>query len=228
MSSVAALAKIIDHSLLRADLTADALDAGCRLALECNVASVCILPFALSRAVELLAGSTVVPTTTVGFPHGANTTRVKLGEAEEALDAGAGELDMVVNVSWVKSGAFAAVAEEIGAAVALCHTRGAKLKVIFENAYLTDAEKIRLCEISSNSGVDFVKTSTGFGPSGATVEDVALMRRHCPPSVAVKAAGGIRDLDLLLALRRAGATRCGSSSTRDILGEARRRAAVSP
>jgi len=223
MPSYSDLAKMIDHSLLRPDLTAAALAAGCRLAVDYDVASVCILPCALPRAVELLAGSTVLPTTTVGFPHGAHTTRVKLSEAEEALDRGARELDMVVNVSQVKSGAFDAVSSEVAQAVALCHARGAKLKLIFENAYLSDPEKIRLCELCGELGVDFAKTSTGFGPAGATLPDLELMRRHCPPSVAVKAAGGIRDLDMLLAVRRAGATRSGSSSTREILDEARRR-----
>jgi len=223
MPSYRDLAKMIDHSLLKPALTRAELEAGCRIAVECDVASVCILPYFLSRAAELLGGSEVLPTTTIGFPHGGQTTRLKLLETEEALDAGARELDMVVNVSWVKSGAFAEVRSEIGAITQATHARGQKLKVIFENCYLDDAEKIRLCEICGEVGVDWVKTSTGFGSSGATVADVTLMRRHSPPSVAVKAAGGIADLDMLLRVREAGANRSGSSATAAILVEAKRR-----
>jgi len=223
MPSYRDLAKMIDHSLLKPALDAAELETGCRLAVACDVASVRILPYFLPRAAELLRGSDVLPTTTIGFPHGGQTTRLKLFETEEALDAGARELDMVVNVSKVKSGAFDDVRSEIDAITAATHARGQKLKVIFENCYLDDAEKIRLCEICGEIGVDWVKTSTGFGSSGATLSDLVLMRRHSPPAVAVKAAGGIADLDMLLRVREAGATRSGSSATASILAEARRR-----
>ncbi|HEV8549313.1 MAG TPA: deoxyribose-phosphate aldolase [Polyangiaceae bacterium] len=208
---------MIDHSLLSPALTAAELEAGCRLAVEYDVASVCLLPYFVTRAAELLAGTDVLPTTTIGFPHGAVPTRVKLAEAESALRDGARELDAVVNVSQVRSGAFAEVRAEIVALTEFVHGRGRKLKLIFENCYLDEPQKLRLCELAGAAGVDWVKTSTGFGSSGATVEDVRLMRAHSPAHVQVKASGGVKELELLLALREAGATRCGSSATRAIL-----------
>jgi deoxyribose-phosphate aldolase len=217
------IAKMIDHSLLKPMLTAAELDAGCRLARECDVASVCILPYYLERAAKLLEGSDVLPTTTVGFPHGGHTTFVKLTEAGQALDHGARELDMVVNVSAVKSGDWERVENDIEAVLSVVRSRGQKLKVIFENAYLTDAEKIRLCELCGALSVDWVKTSTGYAPTGATIPDLLLMREHSPPHVQVKAAGGVGDLDMLLRVREAGATRSGASATRVILDELRRR-----
>ena len=218
-------AKMIDHSLLRPVLTVEELEAGCRLAREYDVASVCILPYALARCAELLAGSTVVPSTTIGFPHGAHATRVKAFEAERALDDGGAELDMVVNISQVLSGGWGYVRDDVRAVLEPTHARGAKLKVIFENCYLDDAQKIRLCEIGGELGVDWVKTSTGFGTGGATDEDLILMRRHSPPQVQVKAAGGVRDLDRLLRVRELGCTRIGATRTKDILDEAKRRLA---
>jgi deoxyribose-phosphate aldolase len=220
------VAKMIDHSLLRPVLKAEELEAGCRLAREYDVASVCILPYALRRAAELLAGSTVVPSTTVGFPHGGHATRVKAFEAERALDDGARELDMVVNVSKVLSGDWGYVRDDIRAVLEPAHARGARLKVIFENCYLDDAQKIRLCEIGGELRVDWVKTSTGFGTGGATDEDLVLMRKHSPPHVQVKAAGGVRDLDRLLRVRELGCTRSGATTTKDILDEAKRRLAI--
>jgi deoxyribose-phosphate aldolase len=217
------VAKMIDHSLLRPVLTMDELEAGCRLAREYDVASVCILPYALKRGAELLAGSTVVPGTTIGFPHGGHATRVKAFEAERALDDGGKELDMVVNVSKVLSGDWGYVRDDIRAVLEATHARGAKLKVIFENCYLDDAQKIRLCEIGGELGADWVKTSTGFGTGGATDEDLILMRKHAPPHVQVKAAGGVRDLDRLLRVRDLGCTRSGATATQAILDEARRR-----
>jgi deoxyribose-phosphate aldolase len=217
------IAKMIDHSVLKPMLTAAELDAGCLLAREYDVASVCILPYYLERAVKLLAGSDVLPTTTVGFPHGAHTTFVKITEAEQALEHGARELDMVVNVSAVKSGDWEFVRNDIEAVLSVVRSQGQKLKVIFENAYLTDAEKIRLCETCGELSVDWVKTSTGYAATGATIPDLLLMRKHSPPHVQVKAAGGVADLDTLLRVREAGATRSGSSATRAILDELRRR-----
>ncbi len=217
------LAKMIDHSLLQPMMTQEELEAGCRVALEYDVASVCIMPFYLKRCAELLAGSTIVPSTTIGFPHGAHRTAVKVFEAERALDDGGLELDMVVNISKVRSGDWGYVRDDIRAVLEPTHARGAKLKVIFENCYLDDAQKIRLCEIGGELRVDWVKTSTGYGTSGATDEDLILMRRHSPAHVQVKAAGGIRDLDRLLRVREIGCTRSGATASKDILDEARRR-----
>jgi deoxyribose-phosphate aldolase len=220
------VAKMIDHSLLRPLLTTEELEAGCRLAREYDVASVCILPYALRRCADLLAGSAVVPGTTIGFPHGGHATGVKAFEAERALDDGGRELDMVVNISKVRSGDWGYVGDDIRAVLEPTHARGAKLKVIFENCYLDDAQKIRLCEIGGELRVDWVKTSTGFGTGGATDEDLILMRKHSPAHVQVKAAGGVRDLDRLLRVREIGCTRSGATATKAILDEARRRLAT--
>jgi deoxyribose-phosphate aldolase len=220
------IAKMIDHSLLKPTMTRDELEAGCRLALEYEVASVCIMPYYLARASDILRGSEVLPSTTIGFPHGGQSSRVKQLEAEQALQDGARELDMVVNISQVLSGDFDAVRTDILAVLQPTHARGAKLKVIFENCYLNDAQKIRLCEVCGELSVDWVKTSTGFGSSGATLEDLALMRKHSPAHVQVKAAGGIQDLDTLLKIREIGATRSGCSKTREVLSELRSRLAL--
>jgi deoxyribose-phosphate aldolase len=217
------LAKMIDHSLLRPMMTQDELEAGCGIARDYDVASVCIMPYYLKRCAELLAGSTVVPSTVIGFPHGANRTSVKAFEAERALDDGGRELDMVVNVSKVRSGDWGYVRDDIRAVLEPTHARGARLKVIFENCYLDAAQKIRLCEICGELRVDWVKTSTGFGTSGATDEDLVLMRKHSPAHVQVKAAGGVRDLDRLIRVREIGCTRSGATASKDILDEAKRR-----
>jgi deoxyribose-phosphate aldolase len=217
------IAKMIDHSLLVPTLRAEELEAGCRLAREYDVASVCILPYALRRCAELLGGSTVRPSTTIGFPHGGHATRVKVGEAEQALLDGGLELDMVVNLSKVLSGDWGYVRDDVRSVLEPTHARGAKLKVIFENCYLEDAHKIRLCEICGELGADWVKTSTGFGTGGATDADLILMRRHSPAHVQVKAAGGVRDLDRLLRVRELGCTRSGATRTKEILEECRRR-----
>jgi deoxyribose-phosphate aldolase len=226
LPSYAALAKMIDHSLLKPTLTTAELDAGCRLAVAYDVASVCIMPYYLARAAELLEGSSVLPTTTIGFPHGGQSSRVKALEAEQALADGARELDMVVNISQVLSEKYDAVKSDIQAVLLPTHERGQKLKVIFENCYLNEAHKIRLCEMCGELGVDWVKTSTGYGSSGATIEDLMLMRRHSPAAVQVKAAGGIQTLDKLLEVREVGATRSGCSKTAEVLDELRRRLAL--
>jgi len=217
------VAKMIDHSLLNPTLTVDDLEAGCRLAAAYDVASVCILPSYLQRCSGLLAGSTVKPSTTIGFPHGGHTTATKLFETQQALADGGQELDMVVNISRVLSGNWDYVRNDIRAVTEVTHAAGQKVKVIFENCYLKDEHKIRLCEICSELGVDWVKTSTGYGTGGATMEDLALMRKHTPAQVQVKAAGGIRDLDALLKVRDLGISRCGASRTKEMLDEARRR-----
>lgn len=222
------IARMIDHSLLNPTLTAEELDAGCRLARRYDVASVCILPCAVPRCVEILRGSAVQAGTTVGFPHGGHTTAVKVAEARRALADGAAELDMVVNISQVLSGDWAYVRQDIAAVVDAAHEQQARVKVIFENCYLQDAHKIRLCEICGELRADWVKTSTGYGPGGATIEDLKLMRRHAPPFVQVKAAGGVRDLDKLLEVRALGVTRCGASKTREMLEECRRRLGLAP
>jgi deoxyribose-phosphate aldolase len=217
------VAKTIDHSLLRPMLSQGELEAGCELARCYGVASVCILPYYLKRCAEILVGSGVAASTVIGFPHGAHATRVKVFEAEQALADGGVELDMVVNISKVRSGDWQYVREDVRAVLEPTHGRGARLKVIFENCYLDEAQKIRLCEICGELAVDWVKTSTGYGTSGATEEDLILMRRHSPGQVQVKAAGGIRDLDRLLRAREIGCTRVGATATQAILDEARRR-----
>ncbi|MGD8238835.1 MAG: deoxyribose-phosphate aldolase [Armatimonadota bacterium] len=217
------IAKMIDHSLLRPTLAEQDLEKGCQLGLDYDVASICIMPYYLQRCAEMLEGSTVKPSTTIGFPHGGHTTAIKLAEAERALDDGGEELDMVVNISKVLSGDWDYVREDIKAVVDATHARGQKAKVIFENCYLRDEHKIRLCEICGEVGADWVKTSTGYGTGGATHEDLKLMRAHSPEHVQVKAAGGVRDLDALLAVRALGVTRVGASGTKDILDECERR-----
>lgn len=219
------LAKMIDHSLLVPTLTIDDLEKGCRLALEYDVASVCILPHYLQRCAALLKGSDVRASTTIGFPHGVHTPAAKLAETMRALADGGEELDMVVNISRVLSGDWDFVRSDIKGVVDAAHAAGQKVKVIFENCYLRDEHKIRLCQISGEVGADWVKTSTGFGTGGATLEDLALMRKHSPPKVQVKAAGGVRDLEMLLKVRALGVTRVGARSTKEILDEAARRVA---
>ena len=217
------IAKMIDHSLLNPMLADRELEEGCQLAVGYNVASVCVMPYFLKRCAEILKGSTVKASTTIGFPHGGHTTAVKVAEARQALEDGGEELDMVVNISKVLSEDWAYVRADIKAVVDVAHARGQKVKVIFENCYLRDEHKIRLCEICAEVGADWVKTSTGYGTGGATDEDLKLMRRHSPAHVQVKAAGGVRDLDRLLTVRALGVTRVGASRTADILEECKRR-----
>jgi deoxyribose-phosphate aldolase len=217
------VSKMIDHSLLSPTLTASDLEQGIQLALAYNVASVCILPYFLKRSAVGLRGSTVKASTTIGFPHGGHTTAVKLAEARQALADGGEELDMVVNISKVLSGDWSYVRDDIRAVIDTAHEAGKKVKVIFENCYLNDPQKIRLCEICGELDADWVKTSTGYGTGGATLEDLQLMRRHAPQRVQVKAAGGVRDLDMLLRVREIGVTRVGASRTASMLDECRRR-----
>ena len=217
------IAKMIDHSLLSPSLAADELEAGCRLALDYDVASVCIMPYYLKRCAEILAGGTVKAGTTIGFPHGGHATAIKLAEASRAIEDGGQELDMVVNISKVLSRDWDYVRGDIKAVLDAAHQAGRKVKVIFENCYLADEHKIRLCEICGELGADWVKTSTGYGSGGATLEDLKLMREHSPAAVQVKAAGGVRDLDKLLEVRAIGVTRVGASRTADILDECKRR-----
>ena len=217
------IAKMIDHSLLNPTLTASNLEQGIQLALAYDVASVCILPYYLKRCAEHLRGSAVKASATIGFPHGGHSTAIKLAEARQALADGGEELDMVVNISQVLSGGWSYVQDDIGAVIDAAHEAGKKVKVIFENCYLKDDHKIRLCQICGELDADWVKTSTGYGTGGATLEDLQLMRKHAPPRVQVKAAGGVRDLDMLLRVREIGVTRVGASRTAEMLDECRRR-----
>jgi len=217
------IAKMIDHSLLNPALTDQELEAGCLLARDYDVASVCIKPYYLKRCAELLAGTRVAPGTVIGFPHGGNRTSLKVEEARQALADGGTELDMVVNIGKVLSGDWDYVRQDIRAVREAAHAGGAIVKVIFENCYLEDRHKIRLCEICGEVGADFVKTSTGYGTGGATLEDLKLMRKHSPPRVRVKAAGGVRTLDALLEVRAVGVARCGATRTAAMLDECRQR-----
>ena len=223
------LAKTIDHSLLKPELDDAFVEAGCRLAVEYDVASVCVRPVDVKRAVAILDGSDVAVGTVIGFPHGSSTTATKAFEARDALANGATELDMVLQVGALRSGRDQDVRDDIAAVVAVAHDVGALVKVILENAYLNDDEKERGSRLVEAAGADFVKTSTGFAPSGATHEDLALMRRVTSPHVQVKAAGGVRSLDDLLAVMNLGVTRIGATQTKPILDDFRaRRAGATP
>jgi deoxyribose-phosphate aldolase len=215
------IAKMIDHSLLNPTLKQDDLEKGIALALAYDVGSVCILPYYLKNCAARLAGSAVKASTTIGFPHGGHATAIKVAEARQALADGGQELDMVVNISQVLSGNWTYVREDLGAVIEVTHAAGQKVKVIFENCYLNEAQKIRLCEICGELNADWVKTSTGYGTGGATHEDLRLMRQHTPGRVQVKAAGGVRDLDALLAVRALGVTRVGATRTAAMLDEGR-------
>lgn len=217
------ISKMIDHSLLNPTLTTDDLEAGIALAKAFDVASVCIMPYFMRRCCDLLSGTTVKPSTTIGFPHGGHTTETKVAEAQRAIADGCEELDMVVNISKVISGDWDYVQAELGAVIQVAHDAGQKVKVIFENCYLDDAQKIRLCEICGELSADWVKTSTGYGSGGATIEDLKLMRANSPSHVQVKAAGGVRDLDKLLEVRALGVTRVGASRTAEMMNECRKR-----
>ncbi len=219
------IAKMIDHSLLQPTLTDRELEDGCRLAREYDVASICIKPYAVGKAAVWLRGSAVVVGTTIGFPHGGHATENKVAEAEKAIADGARELDMVVNIGKVLSEDWRYVGEDIRAVVEVGHSGRALVKVIFENCFLKDEHKQELCRVCADAGADFVKTSTGYGEGGALDPDLRLMRRCSPPRVQIKAAGGIRTLDRLLAVRALGVTRVGASATKVILDECRQRLA---
>jgi deoxyribose-phosphate aldolase len=212
-----AIAKMLDHSLLQQTLTDAALEQGCELARAYDVASVCIKPYAVKLAARILTGSTVAVGTTIGFPHGGHLTAIKIAEAEKAMDDGARELDMVVNIGKVLSKDWRYVGDDIAAVTDAAHRRGALVKVIFENCFLADEHKEQLCRICGGVRADFVKTSTGYGSTGATDEDLRLMRRCSPAHVQVKAAGGVRTFERLLAVRAIGVSRVGATATKDIL-----------
>ncbi|MDX2006596.1 MAG: deoxyribose-phosphate aldolase [Meiothermus sp.] len=214
----AQVAKMIDHSLLRPELTEAEVIAGCELAAKYNTASVCVKPCDVPAAARVLGGTEVLVGTVVGFPHGSSSTQAKVFEATDALEHGAQEIDMVLNIGWLRSGKAAEVQADIAAVVAVCKGR-AMVKVILENAYLTDAEKVLGCQLVEAAGADFVKTSTGFAPSGATIPDLELMRRTVSPHIQVKAAGGVRTLDALIEVMNVGVTRIGATATAAILDD---------
>jgi deoxyribose-phosphate aldolase len=213
-------AKMLDHSLLNPKMTDADLEAGCRWAKEAGVASVCIKPYAVKMAADILKGSGVAVGTVVGFPQGAHTTEVKVFEAQKAMDDGAVELDMVVNIGKVLSQDWEYVTSDILAVIDAARDRGAIVKVIFENSMLEDKHKIELCRICGEIGAHFVKTSTGYGDGGATDADLILMRKYSPKEVQVKAAGGVRDYARLKAVRALGVTRVGATASPQILAEA--------
>jgi deoxyribose-phosphate aldolase len=219
------IAKAIDHSLLRPELDDQFVEDGCRLAAEYDVASVCVRPADVKRARAILDGSEVAVGTVIGFPHGNHLTTTKVFEAQRALSDGATELDMVIQIGALKSGRDAEVLADITAIVDVAHASGAIVKVIFENAYLTDDEKIRACHLSEAARADFVKTSTGFAPGGATLDDLRLMRANTSSHIRVKAAGGIRTLDALLEVMALGTSRIGATATKTIIDDFRARKA---
>jgi len=230
------IAKMIDHSLLHPTMTDEDLKAGCDVAIQYKTASVCIKPYDVKQAVEWLKGSGVPVCTVIGFPHGSHATEIKAAETIKACEEGATEIDMVVNIGKVLQGDWDYVAKEIREINDATVKHHAILKVIFENDYLNNEQKIKLCEICSAIPVAFVKTSTGYGytkgsdgkfsTKGATIEDVTLMRKHSAPGVEVKAAGGVRTLDELLEMKAAGATRIGATATAVIIEEAKKRAGL--
>jgi deoxyribose-phosphate aldolase len=238
------LAGMIDHSLLHPTMTDEELASGCAVAVKYRAASVCIKPYAVRRAAELLRGSGVLVGCVIGFPHGNSTTEVKRFETEVACRDGAAEIDMVINVGKALGGDWDYVEQDVRAVCDEAHRHGAKVKVIFENDYLTkggaglssEELKVKLCQICERAGADWVKTSTGYGfvrqadgsynYRGATEADLALMRASCSARVQVKAAGGVRDLDGLIRVRELGGTRCGATATAAMLDEFRRREAA--
>jgi deoxyribose-phosphate aldolase len=235
--SLLSIAKMIDHSLLHPTMTDHDLIEGCKLAMKHHVATVCIKPYAITLAADLLKGSDVAVCSVIGFPHGNSRTDIKVTEAIQTIVDGATEVDMVVNVGKVLGKAWQYVTDELRAINEACVGRGAILKVIFENDYLpSDEYKIKLCEICSEVKVAFVKTSTGYGfvkkangdynYAGATDHDLALMRKHSAPEVQIKSAGGVRTLDDLLRVKALGVTRTGATATEAILTEAKKRGYV--
>jgi len=219
LATYEALSKMIDHSLVRPELTGEQVTAGCEMAKRYRVATVSVRPCDVDLAVRLLGSSEVKVGSLAGFPHGSSTTAVKLYEIRDVLRRGAKEVDMVLNISKLLSREFQYVEMELLQASEACHEQGALLKVILENAYLTDELKIVACRICARAEVDFVKTSTAFASTGCTIEDLKLMRAHTPDHIGVKAAGGIRTLDKALEAYQAGCSRIGATATAAILDD---------
>ncbi len=234
MNKVRELAKMIDHSILHPTLTDEDLRKECEVAAKYNVASVCVKPYAVKRAVELLKDSDVLVGCVIGFPAGNSAIEVKIFETTVACRDGAVEIDMVVNIGKVLQGDWEYIEAEISAVAEACHKNGAIVKVIFETDFVTrKTDIIQLCKICTQVGADYVKTSTGFGfvkgtdgkytYEGATIENLNLMRENVGTEVKLKAAGGVRSLDGLLAVQNAGCSRCGATATVAILEEAKKR-----
>jgi deoxyribose-phosphate aldolase len=219
LTSYEDLARMIDHSLVRPELTDEQVEQGCRIARSYSVASVTVRPADVDLALQWMQGSEVAVGTVAGFPHGSSTTSAKLYEARDLLRRGAKEIDMVINIGRLVSRRFEYVEMELRQIADACHEAGALIKVIFENAYLTDQLKIIACKICTRAGVDFVKTSTGFAPAGYTLDDLRLMRKYSGPKVKIKAAGGVRTLDKALEAYDAGCDRIGATATATILEE---------
>ena len=211
------IAKTIDHSLLKPEMTRDEVRQGCEIAKKYDVASVCCKPSDVAFCAEILKGTDVEVGTVVGFPHGSSTTETKVFETKKAIADGATEIDMVLNIGHLKSGLYDAVKADIAAVVAAAG--GKMVKVILENAYLTDDEKITACKLCEAAGAHYVKTSSGYAPTGATVADVKLMRAAVSPAVKVKSAGGVRTLDALIEMLDAGVERSGATTTSTMLDE---------
>jgi deoxyribose-phosphate aldolase len=219
------VAKAIDHSLLKPELDDPFVEAGCLLAARYDVASVCVRPRDVARAHKLLAGTAVAVGTVIAFPHGDSRTETKVFESRLALQDGARELDMVIDIGALISGDDKYVQDQIAAVVEVAHADGALVKVILENAYLTDEQKVRGCRLVEAAGADYVKTSTGYAPTGATVADLKLMRQSVSPRIGIKAAHGIRTLDALLEVLEIGVTRVGATQTAAMLDEFKARKA---
>ncbi len=211
------IAKMIDHSLLNPTLTDKDIINGCKIAKDYRVASVCVRPSDVSLVKNELEGSDVLNTTVIGFPHGTTTTAVKLFESEEAIKNGAQELDIVINIGKLRSGELDFVAQDLKAVTELAHSSNIIVKVIFENCYLDNQQKIAACSICNEIGVDYVKTSTGYGSGGATDEDLKLMRKYAKPEIKLKAAGGVRTLERAIEVKMLGCSRFGATATMDIL-----------
>ena len=233
-AKVKELAKMIDHSILHPTMTDEILVRECEVAKRYDVASVCVKPYAVEKAKKILKGTDVAVGCVIGFPHGNSAVKTKIYEAEMACKDGAVEIDMVINIGKAIGGDWEYIEQEIKAVTDVCHRYNAIVKVIFETDFITKTEdKIKLCEICTNVGADFVKTSTGYGfvkqadgkysYTGATIDDLLLMRNHSGPNVQVKAAGGVRTLDELLRVKETGTTRVGATATITILDEAKRR-----
>lgn len=217
------IARMIDHSLLNPKYTEEEIRQGCELAKECRCATVCVRPCDVPLAMEILKDTDVLVTTVIGFPHGSNLTEVKVYETELAIRQGCKEIDMVLNIGWLLSGEYDKVEADIRAVTETAHASDVVVKVILENSYLTDEQKIAACRICERAGADYTKTSTGYAPTGATLHDLRLMRAHTPERMKVKAAGGVRKLDDALLVRAVGGSRFGCTRTKEMLDEAMRR-----
>jgi deoxyribose-phosphate aldolase len=217
LSTYEDLAKMIDHSLLRPELSDEQVQEGCRIAREYNVACVMVRPSDVDQAVRWMEGSGVAVASVVGFPHGSSTTPVKVYETRDLLRRGAREIDMVLNIGKMISRQFQYIENEVLQIAQACHESGALLKVIFENAYLGEDLKTIACKICNRTESDWAKTSTGFAPTGYTIEDLKLMRARCNPRVQIKAAHGVRTLEAALEVYEAGCTRFGATATAAIL-----------